>query len=336
MVKKMNRKIVVSFLSVAMFAFILLAGSTSAYIPANNPSTAVAIVDSYNSPNGGALAHTDPAFALFSFTLLPWANVTTGNLTQFQIVVLMVDSFNGEVNLDETQRSQLVQWVSNGGKLIIYDSELPSINYTWLSYPFTTLNPGAQGAPGTAVFKEENTLGSNNPANTFYYINITVDYITNNWADAIGDCNLFTTFDPHWCGDILANRTTAAGVWETSWVHAYAQYGQGLIIYNGFDLDPIADYGGNSTVPGPNNYNALAKIFLLELAQPWAADYNLPCGTPVVEKEKVPTVGGAVIDPMSALIQPTAVALYSLMALIAGTLAVLITLYRKNASQIVQ
>jgi len=320
MVKKMNRKIVVKFLGVAIFAFMLLAGSTSAYIPANNPSTAVAIVDSYNSPNGGALAHTDPAFALFSFTLLPWANVTTGNLTQFQIVVLMVDSFNGEVNLDETQRSQLVQWVSNGGKLIIYDSELPSINYTWLSYPFTTLNPGAQGAPGTAVFKEENTLGSTNPANP-NYVNVT-DMAAN--TDAVGDSNVVVVLDPHWCGDLLVINELQS----QNWTKMYALYGSGLFLYNGLDID----YMGEGTPPGTTGTGAIAKLFLLELLQPWGpVDYNLPCGSPLLEEEN-PAVGGVVINP--ALMQPVAMTL--VIALIAACFVVLATLNRKNGSRAIQ
>lgn len=314
----MKKKLIVGILVFAFMTTMAFGGSTSAYIPANNPSTAVAIVDSYNSPNGGALAHTASEFNIFTFTLLPWANVTTGNLTQFQIVVLMADT-GGEINLDETQRSELVQWVSNGGKLIMYDSELSSINYTWLPYPFSTINPGALGQGGTAVFKEDNTLGSTNPANTAYYVNTTDMAV---YTDAVGDSNVVVTLDPHWCGDLLVINALGS----QNWTKMYASYNNGLFLYNGLDID----YMSESTTPGTTGTAAIAKLFLLELLQPWGADYNLPCGSPLLEKEN--PVGGVVINP--ALMQPIAMTLA--IALIAACFVVLATFYRKNSSHAIQ
>jgi len=45
-------------------------------------------------------------------------------------------------------KSTLVTFVHNGGKLIIYDSECPSQDYSWLPFPFTTANPGPEGQTG--------------------------------------------------------------------------------------------------------------------------------------------------------------------------------------------
>jgi hypothetical protein len=111
-----------------------------------------------------------------------------------------------------------------------------------------------------------------------------------------------------------------------NWTKMYAQYGSGLFLYNGLDLDNC----GESTVPGATGTGAIARLFLLELLQPWGTDYNLPCGTPLVEKEN--PVGGVVLNP--ALMQPIAMTLA--IALIAACFVVMATLYRKNSSRAIQ
>lgn len=255
---------------------------------------------------------------------MPWANLTAGNLTNFDIVVFVIDDCNWPQPLVTPQQaSDINAWIFAGGKLIIYDSEMaPGPDYSWLVYPFNTTNPGAYAYTGSIVQMEDNTLGEDNdPLNTFYYINTTVDQDGNNWEDAIGDGNLFTTFDTHWCGDIEAIN----GEPKQGWIHAYAQYGSGMMIYNGFDMNPIYNFGGDNTVPSANGYGALAKIFLLELAQPWGSDYNLPCGNPIAER--VSPVGGTVIGVnTSALLMQFALAA----VLIVAGLAVLTTLYHKK------
>jgi len=249
--------------------------------PIPGPGTQVAIVPDPTSTNGGTLPSTDPAYANFTFTNLPWANVTAGNLTAYQIVVLLIDGLAPTPLLSPSQVTDLNDWVFNGGKLIIYDSEQsPGPDYSWLPYDFNTTNPGALGGfVGDVLYMEDNTLGlDDNPAST-YYINTTVDYIFNDWLDAIGDANVFTTFDPNWCGDIeIVNALVATG-----WSHTYAEYGSGLYIYNGFDID----YLSVDTAPSANDINAVAKIWLLELKQPWGTDYNLPCERQVIEEEAV-------------------------------------------------
>ncbi len=277
------KKVVTLAICLLMVAFTVIV-PVKAVIP--GPGTQVAIVPDPESLNGGILPSTNPAFANFTFTNVPWADVTAANLVAYDIVVLLIDSGAGYPPLNASQATDLNDWVFNGGKLIIYDSEmqLPDDYYAWLPYAFNTSAPGPIGGfAGEILYMELNTLGRyDNPASP-YYINATVDYIYNNWADAIGDANVFASFDAHWCGDIeIINLNQVVG-----WVHAYAVYGQGLMIYNGFDID----YLGSGTPPGPENINALAKIWLLELQQPWGTDYNLPCARTVVEK----IVGGEIL-----------------------------------------
>jgi hypothetical protein len=110
----------------------------------------------------------------------------------------------------------------------------------------------------------------------------------------------------------------------------YALYGTGLMIYNGLDIDSL----NSGTVPGTTGVSAFARLWLLELLQPWGADYNLPCGTSLVGN-KVP-VGGTVINPESSLLQPAAMMPYVAIALIAACFVVFATLYRKNGSRTIQ
>ena len=243
----------------------------------------VVFVPSDSSPHGGTLPTTDPAFATFSFDTMAWADVNTANLAPYDTVVLMINM--PTVPLNASQEADLIDWVQGGGKIIMYDSEtVPSGNYSWLPYPMTTINPGAMGySSGNITFVENNTLGCTEPTNSTYCINTTI-VPTGGWEDGVGDCNIFVTFDPHWFGHIKAENyysyppSPGYNGTPAGWVHTYAPYGDGLFIYNGFDIDPL--WSGsvpNSTVLWDGN---LAKIWLLELKQPWGTYYNLPGTTP--------------------------------------------------------
>jgi hypothetical protein len=271
----MKKSIVIG--SIVALMLLSTAISVKAYIP--GPGTQVAIVPDASSSNGGTLPTADVAFANFTFTTLPWENVTAGNLTAYQIVVLVIDS--AYTGLSAQQVTDLNTWVSNGGKLVIYDSEMSAIDYSWLPYPFATSNPGGAGASGQPItYNEDNTLGDNEPA-SWYYIDITQSG-GNIWGDAVGDGNVFVTQDLHWCGDLEAENV----LHTVGWIHTYAVYGNGTMIYNGFDID----YLGSGTVPGTVGIANLAKVWLLELAQPWGTDYNLPC------QRKATPVGGEIIE----------------------------------------
>lgn len=265
--------------SVVALMLLSTALSAKAFIP--GPGTQVAIVPDASSTKDGALPTTDIAFANFVFTDLPWGNVTGGNLTAYQIVVFLVDDAAPDPLLSAQQAADLNNWVFSGGKLIIYDSEMSAVDYSWLVYPFTSYSPGANEYSGQITYMESNSLGSTDPLNS-HYIN-TTQSDANAWRDAVGDSNLFVTEDIHWCLHIECTT----GVGTTGWTHTYARYGDGLMIYNGFDID----YLSAATTPGTVGIANLAKLWLLELQQPWGADYNLPCGS--VEPKPV---GGEVLD----------------------------------------
>lgn len=277
-----TRLVVAAVLIATMAAF----GLGRAPVLAASSSGQVAIVGSATSQNGGTLPTTPAAFSGFNFTVIPIANVTTSTLLSYDTVVLNVASggstglqcnVNGKLSVG--QKAAIVNWVALGHKLIIYDSECASQDYSWLPYPFDTNNPGQRGAQGTVTVVEDNTLSSSDPSSAQYIATTTLAHST----DAIGDMNVLTTFDPNWCLDMQGTNVTPA----TGPVHTYAHYGSGLIVYNGMDIDYLYSSTMPSTTTGAGN---LAKIWLQELQQAFNPD-NLPCGTTVV---------GIDITPLSA------------------------------------
>jgi len=262
------------------FALILIALST--LIALGNPSAVatphpgqsknVAIIGSPSlttSATGNPLPISGPAGELgdFTFTNLAPGSVSTASLAPFDTVVLNVAS--AEMNcttatLSASAKTALVSFVGSGKKMIIYDSECtPSVDYTWLPFPFTTNNPGQAGAHGTLTIVEENLLSTSDPADPHF---IDAAFLGSN-ADAAGDANVFVTKDPHWCVDMSATNLTGV----TGAAHTYAKYpagtDTGLFIYNGLDLDSM----GKETSP-----NGLRKIWVQELQHP-VNPSNLPC-----------------------------------------------------------
>jgi len=257
----------------------------------NNGSLNVAFVPNPSGPGGGTLPTTDAAFSNFSFTNVPYASVNATTLANYDTVVLiMCDPMN---QTTPSQRTDIVDWVSNGGKLIVYDSECftnATINNSWLPYPYTTYCPGGWGATKSSYpwvdlqILENNTLSSSDPISP-YYINTTmIAYDT----DAAGDQNVFITRSAGWCGDMLGtNALNATGQLAapgtTGYSHGYSHYDKGLFIYNGLDIDDI-DSDSDPTANTGEGY--LAKIWLLELGQTWdnvtgTTVCGLPCGAPI-------------------------------------------------------
>jgi hypothetical protein len=261
-------------------------------------SVNVAVIDSLFSMNGGGFPTTTSgpsgSFTDFNFYTLSVGNVSTAMLGSGGVcgssgcdTVLLNVASSGmacDVNsLSAQQKTDLVNFVGNGYKLIIYDSECSPQDYSWLPYTFITANPGQQGAQGTLTIVEENTLSSNDPASP-YYINAAM---LASQTDAVGDMNVMTTFDPNWFLDM--SGTNILGI--TGPVHTYAKYPSGtdygLIIYNGMDTD----YMSSSSVPDSSTPDGnFAKIWLQELRQPFNPS-QLPGGVPVV---------GIVLTPSTA------------------------------------
>jgi hypothetical protein len=162
-------------------------------------------------------------------------------------------------------KQALLAWIAAGHKLIVQDSDFCAASrtpkYDFLPYPFATVNPGAFGAKGEAGVLENSTLASANPKDKSF-----VD--TDSWKagpNDLGDSNIVVQYDARWCGAMWAkNRLQKNGM-----ALAYARYGRGLIIYNGFDADQI-------------NSRAYQHLATNELLQPFDGDY-LPCSQPLAD-----------------------------------------------------
>lgn len=219
----------------------------------------------------------------FTFAGMLSSSVSSATLANYDTAVLNVASNDMACNLNKltaSQKTDLVNFVKGGKKLIIFDSECPTQDYSWLPFPFTTANPGAQGANGTLNILEENILSSKDPANVHF---IDAGFLGSD-TDAVGDMNVMTTFDPNWCVDM--SGTNAKQV--TGPVHTYAKYpagtDAGLIIYNGLDQDVL------SPVSAGDGSKNLRKMWVQELQQPFNPS-DLPCGV---------TVAGITLAPVAA------------------------------------
>jgi lysophospholipase L1-like esterase len=162
-------------------------------------------------------------------------------------------------------KSRVEGFVGNGGKLIIWDSECQNTDYSGFTLPFTTNNPGAQGAQGTLTDLEENPLSSTDSTSPSFLNAALIASLT----DAVGDSNVFTTFDQHWFVDLQA--TNINGV--TGPVQAYGNIGRGLVIYSGLDKDFMP--GPSFDPAATDGASHLNRVWLLQLLQPWDPD-NLP------------------------------------------------------------
>jgi hypothetical protein len=240
---------------------------------AGTQSVNIAVIGSGPVINGGFVPTSGPDLPGMTFTNLAPGSVTAAALAPFDTVILNVASAQMACNvntLSAAAQADLVAFVASGHKLIIVDSECSPQNYSWLPFPFQTNNPGAAGANGTATIIEENVLSSSNPASPFF-INVTLLSA----AAEVGDANVMTTFDSHWCVDMSATNINNV----TGPVHTYAKVGGdiGLIIYNGFDTDAM------TASPGVTGPGYLRKLFVQELLAPFNPS-SLPCGTPVVPR----------------------------------------------------
>jgi len=296
----------VKFVSTSVILAILTIGAVSAYC--NNGSVNVAFVPNNEGAGGGELPINGTAFQNFSFTFLDPSDVNATTLANYDTLVLAEDvACDPPSYFTQTQLQDIVNWVYNGGKLIIYDSECYSGGYTvthnWLPTHlwYTVLYPGALGADKESYpwvdlkIVEDNTLSSNNPGP--YFVNVTMIAYE---VDAAGDQNVFIANGTGWCADMIGTNAInqsgqVAPPGTTGFSHVYTHYGKGLIIYNGLDIDELWNYSDPTSNTGEGH---LAKIWLLELKQPWdnvtGTDVcGLPCSAPVpppIPSQKVPTL----------------------------------------------
>lgn len=158
-------------------------------------------------------------------------------------------------------KDALMAWVAAGHKLIIQDSDgcSQSPDYSFLPYPFKTVNPGSAGARGVAGILEDSTLVSGNPIDPSF-----LDM--KKWKDGpndLGDSNVIIEWDARWCGAMWAKNKFQ----KSGFALAYAHFGRGLIIYDGVDYDQ-------------NVVAAYRQLVAQELQQPFDPDY-LTCSNPL-------------------------------------------------------
>jgi len=308
---------------------LLLAVAMPAQAQVHPRSVNVGVIGGLASAHGGGLPTTDLAFtSLFTFTVIGVGPL--GSIVGFDTLVLNVGSVAmgcTTATLSAPEKASLVAFVQSGGKLIIYESECPTNDYTWLPVPlqFTTFNPGANGnvcpagsGCGATIVVNTNLgtrmdsgvsplnidLGDSGvppPADT----GATATGLGPT-TDAVGDANVMVARGSDLCRHIDAVTGPSSG-FVLGPTHVFSRdggaAGSGELIYNGFDTDTM----GAATVPATTGPGAgpLAKIFLLELSEPWEP-HNKPC-TPIVPPK--PVVGGQILPANTMMLMAPWVAL---------------------------
>jgi len=196
----------------------------------------VAVIDDFYGDAVGYLYPSD--YPDYTFTALSASQVSTETLVNYDTVIMFM--FDPS-QLTSAQKSAIVSWVFNGGKLLIWDSDqVPPDSpwdYTWLPYPFTTSTPGQTGAcTGKLDIMEENQLASSDPSSPYY---IDTNALVHN-TDAVGDATVLTTYSPGWRIAMMATNVLG----ETGPALVYAAYGSGLIIYSALDWDYAGYWSG--------------------------------------------------------------------------------------------
>jgi hypothetical protein len=158
--------------------------------------------------------------------------------------------------------SALVAWVAAGHKLIIHDADKCGgnmIDYSWLPYKIKTDIPGALGAPGSVLRILENNWMAHTLRSRPGFVDAGAWVALRPPANELGDSNAVTEWQPGWCGHMAVRN--ANGIF--GFVQAYAHYGRGLIVWDGFDID------SNGT-----KWHDIVRA--QQLAQGFNTD-NLPC-----------------------------------------------------------
>lgn len=173
---------------------------------------------------------------------------------EMALIVNICESAN---YMGKGQGNALLQWVGAGHKLLIYDSDTCSkSSYDFIPYGFITSNPGARGASSDRlIVVESDALGATDKNDAAHYFDPKT-YV-NGGSNQLGDANVVTTQDTHWCGHFFGTNANNDNGFE----QMYATYGKGLIIYDGFDEDD----GGN---PGYQRARSLEFALPIPAAMP--------------------------------------------------------------------
>lgn len=236
------------------------------------------------------------SFGQFSFSNVALNQITSANLSRFDTVALIQVKSS---DLTAAAKAALAQFVANGGKLIIHDSDETKLNdYSWLlPGPYSTkVGAGCNGCGATAGTSTitNSSLISGNPADSAY---VSLAELAK-FSDAIGDANLLVSTDPRWFS--LARGTNARN--ESGAQVAYASNNNGLIVYNGFDTDFIktkptdpwrcdTPATGYRCLSGTPSVDWLAQMWYSELTQGWGTQAGSGGGGGLPHKKPVVGVG---------------------------------------------
>jgi hypothetical protein len=177
--------------------------------------------------------------------------------------VALAQVCNIKTSVSAAFKQALMTWVAAGHKLIIQDADrcTPGPDYSFLPYKFKTDNPGAQGAAGKGLaFIESNTMLQGLPGRPGFLDVKAWERGIEPYYNELGDSNTLVEWDAHWCGQLTVRSVNNV----SGFVLAYAHYGRGLIIYEGFDNQQ-------------NRRAGYDLVVVRELAQGFDPD-NLPCG----------------------------------------------------------
>lgn len=272
----MEKKNALGLVALTMLALLIASVAFMGFIPRVHAlqSSMVALVPGPNGEafNGGSLP-TNPPGGWPNGDTFTFVNVDPNQIATNPTDPLVAGGFDTVVlvqlstsywNTYSTFANRITNFVANGGKLIIYDSEITTQDYSTFIYPFSVSAPGAWGSmSGLLWIVENNALGSNStaiPPNPSYsYVNTTMI----GTECEIGDANVMVTYNSAWKTHMVA--TNLYGV--TGPVHTYAQYDNGLIIWNGLDMDGYLDSPGFSAINNTCGSNAMGTMWYLELKQ---------------------------------------------------------------------
>jgi hypothetical protein len=181
-------------------------------------------------------------------------------------------------------KQALMAWVAAGHKLILQDSDdcNPGPDYSFMPLTIKTDTPGARGAPGFDLrFVEDNQMLQHRASRPGFLDAQSWVTEKNHYRNELGDANVFVKWDANWCGHLAVRNVHNV----LGFAVAYARYGRGLIIYDGFDNDQNGERGYD-------------QVVVRELAQGFDPD-NLPCAarlgnfvvtteTPLLQRAAVP------------------------------------------------
>lgn len=206
----------------------------------------------------GLLSPPIPGAPGVEFDSLSPADINSARLAASYDTLALLELCNVKPELRAEQLAAVVAWVKGGGKLLIHDSDrcTGSVDYSWLTYPFSADRPGAQGSRnGRMQIIADTPLGKNLPGSAEY-----VDAAAYSRDAQVGDAAVMTTQHPAWCATAVATNLNG----KKGATIAYAYWGTGVMVYSGLDLD---DLGNNKE---------LNKLWALEIALPWDSDGGLP------------------------------------------------------------